>query len=183
MKILSYCLFVLSILFTSQAFALPVFNPQIVLKNQQGEVSNNAILAGTNYVAAFKSATVTLTAAQVIALPGTPIQLVALQTGKLIQVVAAEIKYIKGASAFTIGSSKSLILQYHTSGVDIGLLGTTGFLDQASSKTAFVQSTLSGGVGIGGQAVEITSDDTTPVSVGTGSTVQVTVFYNLLTVI
>lgn len=170
-------------LFSTAAFALPVFQPQLVLKNQQGEVSNNAILAGTNYVAAFKAATVTLTAAQVIALPGTPIQLVAAQAGKLIQVVAVEMAYVKGAAAFTIGSSKSLIVQYHTSAILISKVGTTGFIDQSTSKTAMVLGSGVGGVGVGGQAVEITSDDTTPMSVGTGSTVVVNVYYNVLNVL
>lgn len=174
----------IALLFTTTAFALPSFNPQLVVKNQFGEQSQLAPVAGTNFVAAFKSTTVTLTAAQVIALPGTPITLVAAQSGKLIQVVAVEYKYTKGSAAFTIGSSKSLIVQYNTSGVDIQSIGTTGFIDQSTSKTAFSYGGGNvAGVGIGGQAVEITSDDTTPVSGGTGSTVAVTVFYNVLTVL
>lgn len=173
--------FLMSLFVSIGAFALPSYNPQIVLKNQAGEVSNNAFIAGTNYVAAFKSTTITLTAAQVIALNATPIQLIAAQSGKLIQVVAAEMKYTK-STAFTVTSTKKLILQYNTSAVAIGSILETGFIDQAASKTAFVQSTLSGGVGIGGQAIEITSDDSS-ISVGTGSTVAVTVFYNVLTVL
>ncbi len=171
-----------ALLFATTAFALPTFNPQLVVKNQFGEQSQLSPQAGTNYVAAFKSTTVTLTAAQVIALPGTPITLVAAQSGKLIQVVAVEYKYTK-STAFTIGASKNLIVQYNTSGVDIQLMPTTGFIDQSTSKTAFTYSGTVAGVGIGGQAVEITSDDTTPVSAGTGSTVAVTVFYNVLTVL
>lgn len=170
-------------LFSTTSFALPNFNPELVVKNQFGETLQLAPIAGTNFVASFKAATVTLSAAQVIALPGTPIQLVAAQTGKLIQVVAVEMAYVKGTSAFTIGASKSLIVQYHTSAILINKVGTTGFIDQASSKTAMVLGAGAGGVGIGGQAVEITSDDTTPMSVGTGSTVKVTVFYNVLNVL
>lgn len=164
-------------------FALPVFNPSLNVKNQFGEAYQFSPQVGSNFVAAFKSATVTLTAAQVIALPGTPIALVAAQAGKLIQVVAVEMAYVKGASAFTIGSSKSLIVQYHTSAILINKVGTTGFIDQAANKTAMVLGSGAGGVGIGGQAVEITSDDTTPVSSGTGSTVAVTVYYNILNVL
>lgn len=178
------CVFVcLAVLFSASSFALPVFSPQLVVKNQFGETSQFSPQAGSNYVANFQSATVTLTAAQVIALPGTPIQLVALQANQLIQVVAVEMAYIKGSSAFTIGASKHLIVQYHTSAVLINQVGTTGFIDQSSNKTAMVMGSGAGGVGIGGQAVEITSDDTTPVSGGTGSTVKVTVYYNLLKVI
>ncbi|MDH4163316.1 MAG: hypothetical protein OEW15_11605 [Nitrospirota bacterium] len=170
-------------LFTSTAFALPTFNPQIVLENQQGETSVNAIKAGSVFPASFRAATVTLTAAQVIALPGTPIQLVAAQSGKLIQVVAVEYIYTKGAAAFTIGASKNLIVEYNTSGVNIQLMPTTGFIDQSTSKTAFTYAGSVAGVGIGGQAVQITSDDTTPVSGGTGSTVKVIVYYNLINVL
>lgn len=170
-----------ALFFTATAFALPTFNPQLVVKNQFGEQSQLSPQAGTNFVAAFKSTTVTLTAAQVIALPGTPIQLVAAQSGKLLQVVAVEFKYTKGTSAFTIGASKSLIIQYATSDVLINKVGTTGFIDQSTSKVAFGLGAGAGAVSIDGQAIEITSDDTTPASVGTGSTVAVTVFYNVLT--
>lgn len=173
----------IALLFTTTAFALPTFNPQLVLKNQQGETSINAIQPGTNFAAAFKSTTVTLTAAQVIALPGTPISLIPAQAGFVIQVVAVEFAYVKGASAFTIGSSKSLIVQYITSDVLINKIGTTGLLDSSSSKTGFAFGAGLGAVSVGGQGVEITSDDTTPVSGGTGSTVAVTVFYNLIKVL
>ncbi len=158
----------LALMFTTTAFALPTYNPQLAVK-------------GTNFVAAFKSATVTLTAAQVIALNATPIQLVAAQAGYLIQVVATEMLYTK-STAFTITASKHLILQYHTSAVQISSLLTTGFIDQSSSKTAFSLATGSGGVGIGGQAVEISSDDS-GIAAGTGSTVAVTVYYNVLKVL
>ena len=168
---------------TTQAFALPTFNPQLNVVNSFGEKSQFSPIAGTNFVAAFKSATVTLSAAQVIALPGTPIQLVAAQSGKLIQVVAVEMAYVKGSAAFTIGSSKHLTVQYHTIATLISQVGTTGFIDQASNKTAMVLGSGAGGVGVGGAAVEITSDDTTPMSGGTGSTVAVTVYYNVLNVL
>lgn len=168
--------------FTDTAIALPNFNPELVVKNQFGETSQLAPVAGTNFVAAFKAATVTLTAAQVIALDGAPIQLVAAQSGKLIQVVAVEMAYIKGSAAFTISASKHLIVQYHTSAILISQVNTTGFIDHASSLTAMVLGSGAGGLSIGGQAVEINSDDT-GISVGTGSTVKVTVYYNLLNVL
>lgn len=41
---------VLTLFVTLTAFALPTFNPQLVLKNDHGEVSNNAILAGSNFI-------------------------------------------------------------------------------------------------------------------------------------
>ena len=170
-------------LFSAFAFAGPTFSPQLILKNQYGEVSINSPQLGSNYVANFQSATITLTAAQVIALPGTPIQLVAASSGNLIKVVAVEMLYTKGSAAFTIGSSKHLIVQYHTSATLIQQIGTTGFIDQASNKTGMLIGGGAGGVGIGGQAVEITSDDTTPVSGGTGSTVKVTVYYDILKVL
>lgn len=173
----------LALTFSATAFALPTFNPQLVVKNQQGETSTFSPQAGSIFPASFKSATVTLTAAQVIALPGTPIQLVAAKTGYLIQVVGVEMAYVKGSAAFTIGASKHMIVQYHTSAVSAASILTTGFIDQATSKTAFAYTSTVSGIGIGGQAVEVTSDDTTPVSVGTGSTVAVTVYYNLVKVL
>lgn len=172
----------LALMFTTTAFALPTFNPQLVLKNQQGEESVNAIMPGTNFAAMYKAATVTLTAAQVIALNATPIQLVAAKAGYLIEPVAAELIYTKGSAAFTIGSTKHLIIQFHTSAVAAGSVNETGFIDQAASQIAFEASPTFSGVGIGGQAVEITSDDTT-ITVGTGSTVKVILYYNLLKVL
>lgn len=169
-------------IFTTAAHALPTFNPQLLLKNQYGESFKFSPQAGSNYVANFKAATVTLSAAQVIALNATPIQLVAAQSGYLIQVVGIELAYVKGSAAFTVTSAKKLIVQYHTSAVAAGSILETGFIDQSSSKTAFVYGAGAGGVGIGGQAVEITSDDSA-ISVGTGSTVAVTVYYNLLKVL
>lgn len=136
--------------------------------------------AGSNYVANFKAATVTLTTAQVLALNGTPITIVPAVSGSVIEVEAVEMAYIKGTNAFTVTASKHLTAQYATSNIAIGTVSTTGFIDQTTSKTAMVLSTSAGGVGITGQAVQITSDDSGMGS-GTGSTVKVTVFYNLLT--
>lgn len=178
--IVALCALTLSF-FAATAMALPTYNPTLNVKNQFGEASQFSPQVGTNFVAAFKSATVTLTTAQVIALNATPIQLVAAQAGKLIQVVAVEMLYTK-STAFTITSSKSLIVQYHTSAVLINKVSTTGFIDQASSKTAMVLGMGAGGVGVGGQAVEITSDDS-GVGAGTASTVAVTVYYNVLNVL
>lgn len=175
-----FALFAL-VFITTEAFALPTFNPQLVLKNQQGETSVFAPQAGSNYVANFKAATVTLTAAQVIALNATPIQLVAAKTGYVIQVVAVEMKYTK-STAFGVTSGKKLIVQYHTSAVAIGNVAEVGFIDQSSSKTAFVYGAGTGGVSVDGAAVEITSDDSSITS-GTSSTVAVTVYYNLLKVL
>jgi hypothetical protein len=180
MKFIFAFIFVFSA--ATAALALPTFNPQLVLKNQQGETSVMSPQAGSNFVANFKSATVTLTAAQVIGAASTPIQILPAQTGKVLEVVASEMLYTKGASAFTINSSKSALLRYHTSNVQIGTISTTGFLDSSSSKTAFVYGPGAGGVGIGGQAVEFTTDDQGMGS-GTGSTVKITVFYNVLNVL
>lgn len=168
-------------LFSTAAFALPAFNPELILKNQQGETSIFSPQVNTNYIANFKSATVTLTAAQVIALQATPIQLVAAKSGYVIKVAGVEMKYTK-STAFTVTSTKKLIVQYHTSAVLIESLLEEGFIDQSSSKTAFTLGAGVGGVGIGGQAVEITSDDGS-IAVGTGSTVAVTVFYDYVKVL
>lgn len=176
--LLSLCL----TLFTVEAFALPSFNPELVMKNQQGETSVFSPQAGSNYIANFKAATVTLSAAQVIALQATPIQLVAAKAGYVIKVAGVEMKYVMGSAAFTVTSSKHLTVQYHTSAVQIEQIGTTGFIDQSSSQTAFTLGAGAGGVGIGGQAVEITSDDGSMGS-GTGSTVAVTVFYDYVKVL
>ena len=90
-------------------------------------------------------------------------------------------KYVK-STAFTVTSAKKLIVQYHTSAVAVGSILETGFIDQSASKTAFVYGSGAGGVSVDGAAVEITSDDSA-IGAGTGSTVAVTVYYNLLKVL
>lgn len=52
----------ITVLFSISSFALPTFNPQLVLKNQFGEVSNNAILAGSQF-SSFIFSTQTVSAA------------------------------------------------------------------------------------------------------------------------
>jgi hypothetical protein len=175
-------LFCLVTLFTCFANAIPTFNPQLNLKNEFGETHVFSPQAGSNWVGNFKAATVTLTAAQVIALNGTPITLIAAQSGMMIKVAAVEMVYTHGSAAFTVTASKHLELQYHSSAVQINSVSTTGFIDQTTGKTAMVIGGGSGGVGIGGEAVEITSDDSS-MSSGTGSTVAVTVYYDLLKVL
>jgi hypothetical protein len=153
------------------------FNPQLVIKNQFGEQSQNVSLAGTQGFPLL-SAAVVLTAAQVIALNATPITVIPAVSGKLIVVMAMELSYKKGSAAFTIGSSKHLQAQYASAGL-IGQVAETGFIDQASNTEGDIIPGGSGFIGARGQAVQVTSDDTT-ITVGTGSTVTVQALYFLI---
>lgn len=153
-------------------------NPELVLKNQFGEESINAIMPGTTY-GPLVSATVTLTAAQVIALNATPQTLIPAVTGKTIVVQAIYLSLVHGSAAFTIGSSKHLMAQYHTAAILAAQVAETGFLDHASSISAVGYGPGVGGLSLQGLAIELTSDDTT-IAVGTGSTLAVTVSYQLI---
>ncbi len=154
--------------------------PKLVLTNQFGEESINAISPGSEIAASFKSAPVVLTAAQVIALNATPITIIPAVPGKIIQVAAVLFSYHKGTTAFTIGANKKLIAQYNTGAQAIASVPETGFIDQATDKEAVGLSVAAGGISIRGKAVEVTSDDATPISGGTGSTVTVTAYYNVI---
>jgi hypothetical protein len=157
-----------------------MFNPvpSLVFKNQFGEETVAAFLAGSNWPGAVFGSLVTLSAAQVIALNATPITLVPAVAGKTVQVMAMIMAYTKGSAAFTIGASKHLIGQYHSSAVLIQQVGETGFIDGVS-KQANLFGPGAGGVGIVGEAVEVTSDDSTIAS-GTGSTIAITTYFNLV---
>lgn len=159
-----------------------MFNPipALVLKNQFGEESINYLAPGTNFVAAYKSAQLVLTAAQVIALNATPQTLIAAVTGEIIQLVALEMLYTHGTAAFTITASKHLLAEYAgvTTVQPVSFL-TTGFLDQTTSKEADAFAVGVGGIGIRGAGLLFTCDDSS-MSVGTGSTLSVTAYYNLL---
>lgn len=152
-------------------------DPKLVLMNQYGEQSINAVLPGSEIVA-LKSTLITLTAAQVIALNATPIDVLDAVAGKTIQVVAAILTYTK-STAFTVGSNKVLKLQYKTSGQLISSVPDTGFIDQSTSQKAVLLPSGSGGIAIEGKAIQITSDDTT-IGAGTGSTLGVQLYYNLI---
>lgn len=145
--------------------------PKLVLKNQFGEESINQVINAKTVV--------TLTAAQVIALHTTAITLVAAVAGKVIKVSDVKMNYVKGTSAFTIGSSKHLTVQYATSAIAIAAQAETGFIDQSTSQESDLFGPGVGGQNVRGEAVQIISDDT-GISVGTGSTVVVTVFYQLV---
>lgn len=155
-------------------------NPKLVLTNQFGEESINYVSPGSEIAACFKSAPVVLTAAQVIGLNGTPQQIIPAIAGKIIQVVAIVLAYHKGSAAFTIGANKSLKAQYATGDQAIASVPETGFLDSATDKEAVGFGNQAGGISLRGQAVELTSDDATPISGGTGSTVTVTAFFNVI---
>lgn len=145
--------------------------PQEVLVNQFGEKSINQVVNAHT--------TVTLSAAQVIALNATPITLVPAVAGRIIVVQNVKIAYNHGSAAFTIGSSKHLMAQYATSAILINQVAETGFIDQTTSKEADLLGGGAGGVGFRGQAVQITSDDTT-ITVGTGSTLTITTFFQVI---
>lgn len=144
--------------------------PQLVLVNQFGEKSINQVQNA--------HASVTLTAAQVIALNATPIVVVPAVAGKLAVISNVKITYTKGSAAFTIGSSKHLQMQYTVGTVLINQVAETGFID-GLSKEADLTGPGPGGVTIRGSAIQITSDDTT-ITVGTGSTVKVDVFFQYI---
>lgn len=153
-------------------------NPKLVLTNQFGEVSINEVDASSTFGATNKSTPVVLTAAQVIALNATPIDIIPAIAGKIIEVVAVIYAYTK-STAFTVGSSKVIKTQYKTSGQLINSVPDTGLLDQAASTEAVGLGAGAGGIAIRGKAVQVTSDDTT-IAVGTGSTLTVTAYYNIL---
>lgn len=154
-------------------------NPKLVMINQFGEESINAIVSTSTFGAPLVSSTVTLSAAQVIALNATPQVLVPAVAGKIIEVVAVILNYVYGSAAFTVGSSKVIKAQYHTGTILIGSVSDTGFIDQVVNKEATLYGAGVGGLGVRGQGVELTSDDTT-IAVGTGGTLVCHVLYNLI---
>lgn len=165
-------------IFCFTASAEPIGPVNHLFTNQYGEkiIAN---VTGGNFGSAYLSAKVTLTAAQVIALNATPIQLVAAVTGKTIHVSSCTLIYTKGSAAFTVGTGSDVIgVRYHTANIVAQNINETGFIDQASSKTAQVFGGGTGGLSILGTALDIYSNsaDTT---VGTGSTVSVQCFYGL----
>jgi hypothetical protein len=139
-----------------------------------GQISFTAPLANP---LEYQTAVVTLTAAQVIALDGSPITVVPAVAGQIIQVSMTKLVYTKGSAAFTVGSGKYLQMAY-ANGVLINEVLDAGFIDQSSSKEADLPGAGAGGVGIRGSAVQITSNDSS-IAVGTGSTLTVTVNYKL----
>lgn len=155
-------------------------NPKLVLTNQFGEESVNYVSPGSEIPASFKSTPVVLTAAQVIALNATPIEIIPAIAGKIIQVAAVIFQYKKGSAAFTIGANKKMIAQYATGNQAIASIPETGFLDSATDKEGVGLGVSAGGLSIRGDAVELTTDDATPISVGTGSTVTVFAYYNII---
>lgn len=154
-------------------------NPKIVLVNQFGEESINYVAPGSEFSASFKSTPVVLSAAQVIALNATPIDIVPAISGKIIQVVAVVLAFTRGSASFTVGSSKVLKAQYKTSGQQIASVPDDGFLTAVANAESVALANGGGGLAIRGKAIQLTSDDTTIAS-GTGSTVTATVYYNVI---
>lgn len=90
--------------------------------------------ASTSYL---KTDTTTLTSAQIKALRATPIAIAAAPgSGKMIEFVGAVLIMNYGSNVLS-ESSDNLVIQYHTSGVDVcAAIETTGFLDQAADMIA-----------------------------------------------
>jgi hypothetical protein len=153
------------------------FKPQLVIKNQYGEESQNAPLPGS-FGFPLLSTAVILTAAQVIALNATPQTIIPAVAGKLIQVLAVECSYTYGSAAFTITSSKHLQAAYASAGT-IGQVATTGLLDQTANKEGDIFPGGNSFIGARGQAVNITCDDS-GMSGGTGGTVTVQALYQYI---
>lgn len=165
-------------IFCLQAAAEPIGPVNHLFTNQYGEKIIGTVTGG-NFGSAYLSSKVTLTAAQVIALNATPITLVAAVTGKVIHVSSCSLVYTKGSAAFTVGTGSDVIgVRYHTVNIVAQNINETGFIDQATSKTAQVFGGGTGGLSIAGTALEIYSN-ASDVSVGTGSTVAVQCFYGL----
>lgn len=154
-------------------------NPKLVLTNQFGEESINYVSPGSEIPASFKSAPVVLTAAQVIALNATPIEIIPAIAGKIIQVAAIVLTFTRGSASFTVGSSKVIKAQYKTSGQQIASVPDDGFLTAVANAESVALANGGGGLAIRGKAVELTSDDTTIAS-GTGSTVTAVAYYNVI---
>ncbi len=153
-------------------------NPLMVVKNQFGEQYNQRILQFQG--ASFQSTPVVLSAAQVKLLNVTPIVLVGSVAGKVIQVVGVDLAYSKSTAFAVSNPASKLIVNYNTSGVVASSIVETGFIDASSSKEAMLFHG-GGGLGIRGEAIEITSNGSTgEITSGTASTVTATVFYNVL---
>lgn len=164
--------------FCFAATAAPVGPVNMIFKNQYGEETIGNLIGG-NFGSAYLSSTVTLSAAQVIALNATPITIVPAVSGKVIHVSSCKMVYTKGSAAFTVGTGSDVIgTRYHGTSVIANNINETGFIDQSSAKTADVFGGGNGGVTIRGVAVEIYSN-AADVTVGTGSTVAISCFYGL----
>ena len=88
--------------------------------------------------------TISITSAQLKALFTTPISLVAAPgAGKFVEFVSADIRYIYGATAYTINGSTNLNFTYTDgSGVASAVaLATTGFIDQTSDQYRIIRPT------------------------------------------
>lgn len=154
-------------------------NPKLVLTNQFGEESINYVNPGSEIPASFKSVPVVLTAAQVIALNATPIDIVPAIPGKIIQVAAVVLNLTFGSAAFTVGSSKVIQAKYKTSGQLIAAVPDTGLLTAVADAESVAFANGAGGLAVRGKAIQLTSDDTT-IAVGTGCTLTATVYYNVI---
>lgn len=152
-------------------------NPKEVLVNQFGEKSINYIAPGSNFGL---RVSVVLTAAQVIALNASPISIIPAVSGKVLKVNALNVTYTFGSAAFTTGSTKHIILQYSGAGTtSIVSTAETGLIDQTSSKESTTANPAVTALGLRGQAIQVTSDDTT-IAAGTGSTVTITAYYDIV---
>lgn len=149
---------------------LPEYLPEL----RQGQIAGNFKLGDLlSTTQSGTKASVTLTAAQVIALNATPISLIPAVNGKLIEVGLVTVAYKYGSAAFTIGASKHIQVIY-TGGAVAGQVDETGLLDQVVNK----ENAISCGnySPVRGAGVLVTSDDAT-ILLGTGCTVTVNVYY------
>lgn len=115
---------------------------------------------------------VVVTAAQMLALNTTPVQIIASQgSDKVISLVDVAYTYLFGTTAYTINGSTWLALNYtNIAGTTLtGVLGTTGFIDQGFTKVRLIpKSTANTVLGTTNAAVVLTCSGANP-TVGDGT--------------
>jgi len=131
----------------------------------------------------FEFKSLTLTAAQMNALNGTPLAVVpAPGPGWIVLLDSVEMQYVYGSAAFTIGTASGLAFKYTDgSGLQVAQCAVTGFLDQASnqrrSALAYRAASAASQITPVANAPIVAQMLTANVSVGTGCSLKLRAFY------
>ena len=131
----------------------------------------------------FEFTSVTLTAAQVNALNGTPLTVVPAPGPAWIVILdEVQMQYVYGSAAFTIGSASGLAFNYtNGAGLQLAQCAVTGFLDQASnqrrSALAYRAASAASQITPVANAPIVAQMLTANVSVGTGCSLKLRAFY------
>lgn len=141
------------------------------------------VVLQTSSNAPIQSSTVTLTAAQIIALGTTPIQIVAGVTGSYLSLVQVILEYLAGSTPFTT-TSGGLIIGNGTNPGGVGnnyVNSASGFLDQTASTVIDSTGSMAGNTPnpssqLTGLNINISGNDGWNVTAGNG-TLKVTIYY------